>query len=160
NTIMVQTDANGDGHHDQTRTTVKHLDGSVVAITVNLNPDGSVRDQAIVTTSANGLSTVLQTTLDGIFTSDVSDVTALNADGSRTETVRRLVGAAAHETLVGTTVTTTSADGLSKRTEIDPDGTGLIYVTTDRVVLNADGGRTETLTDFNCDQSLKDQTIT
>ncbi|RVD64595.1 hypothetical protein EN751_40105, partial [Mesorhizobium sp. M4A.F.Ca.ET.029.04.2.1] len=48
---------------------------------------------------------------DGVLDSDITDVTVLNADGSKTETVSTYNGAGT--ILIDKTVTTTSADGLT-----------------------------------------------
>jgi hypothetical protein len=115
--------------------------------------NGPLLKTVTVTTSANGLVTTTGTAVNGDATTDFStiDATALNADGGRTETVSQSNGAG----LISETVTTTSANGLSKTTKLDANGatngSGVIFnlTTTDNTVLNADGGHTETVTEFN-----------
>ncbi|MFX5480854.1 hypothetical protein ABTD95_19650, partial [Acinetobacter baumannii] len=58
------------------------------------------------------------------------------------------------------TVVTTSANGLSVTTQRDTTGSRTFnQVRTDVIVLNADGSRTETISDFNGDGSLRDRTV-
>ena len=158
-TISAQTDPNGDGHILFTQTVVTNLDGSVVTTTSDLNADGSLRDKTVATTSATGLSTTTQmdTTGAGTFNLTRTDVTALNADGSRTETV---TDSSANSALIDKTVITTSATGLSVTTQRDTTGAGTFNQTrTDVTALNTDGSRTETVSDSNANGSLKDKTV-
>ena len=109
--------------------------------------------------SANGLSITTQqdTVGAGTFDQTRTDVTVINADGSRTETVTDL---SANGSLQHETVTTISASGLTVTTTtfIDrirrPSGPRSI-----RPVLNADGSKTETVTDRSANGSLLDQAI-
>ncbi|TAX37425.1 hypothetical protein ELI06_20210 [Rhizobium leguminosarum] len=112
-----------------------------------------VESQAVVTTSDDGLSKTLSSDLDGDgdFELVTTDVTVLNADGSRTETISK--------TGIGTTTANVSASGLSK-TAIWADASGTtIRSSSDVTVLNADGGSTETLSYFKADGSLESKTI-
>src|SRR5262249_6788059 len=116
--------------------------------------------RVVVTTSADGLSTTTQrdTTGAGAFDQTRTDVTVLNADGSRTET---RTDRDADSSLKDKSVTTTSADGLSRTIQVDAWGTGTFCVTeTDVTALNANGSRTETVSDFNGDGSLLSRTAT
>ena len=122
--------------------------------------DGTLRDKLVVTTSASGLSTTIQqdTTGAGTFDQTRTDVTVPNADGSRTETASDLN---ADSSLRDKTVVTTSANGLSKTTQIDTTGDGSFDLTvTDVAVLGSDGSSTETVTGTNTDGSLKSKTVT
>src|SRR5262249_44626309 len=105
-------DLNGDGAFDQ-----------ISVDAVSLNSDGSrteaVTDcrgtivtetaRTVITTKANGLSRTVQTDRngDGTFDSTMSDVTALNADGSQVETATAYNG---NGSLRAQTITATSAD--------------------------------------------------
>ncbi|MBY2996726.1 hypothetical protein HF263_36340 [Rhizobium leguminosarum] len=112
-----------------------------------------VESQAVVTTSDDRLSKTLSSDLDGDgdFELVTTDVTVLNADGSRTETISK--------TGIGTTTANVSASGLSK-TAIWADASGTtIRSSSDVTVLNADGGSTETLSYFKADGSLESKTI-
>ena len=113
----------------------------------------------MTSTSANGLSVTRQTDANGaagVFNQTTTDVTAINADGSRTETV---TSASANGTQTGQTVTTTSANGLTKTTTVNIDG-NVDYTTTDNTVLNADGSTTETVTKKNANGAAIASTAT
>src|SRR5260370_20505946 len=85
------------------------------------------------------------------------DVTVLNTDGSRTETI---TDTSANGTLLDKSVITTSANGLSKTTQDDAAGAGVFNLTeTDVTLLNADGSSTETVTDTNANRSLRRKTV-
>src|SRR5262249_36810062 len=91
----------------------------------------------------------------GIYDLTRSDVVALNADGSSTETVSDYN---ANGSLRTRTVTTTSADGLSVSSTRDIDGNGTVdqsEVTT----VNADGSRVDTISDYSANGSLKDRSV-
>jgi uncharacterized protein YcsI (UPF0317 family) len=158
-TVSVAIDANGDGATTQTQTSVTDADGSVVRTVSDFNPDGSLKDRTVTTTSADGLSVTTQVdaTGAGTFNATRTDVTVLNADGSRAETASDLN---ADGSLKDRMVTTTSANGLSVTTQLDRTGAGTFDATrTDVTVLNGDGSRTETVSDLNADGSLKDRTV-
>ncbi len=117
-----------------------------------------------VATSANGLVKTISTSVNGDTSTDfyTTSSTVLNANGGQTETVANYNSAG----LISETVTTTSANGLSKITEIDANGvlsgsTPLFNrVATDNTVLNSDGSRTETVTTSNTSGSTIEQTVT
>lgn len=154
----VKTDRNGDGVFDltTTSTTVLNADGSRTTTVQDKNADNSLRDQVITTTSATGLSTTRQTDLngDGIIDRILTDVVALNANGSRTETVTETSGSGA---LRSKTITTTSSDGRSVSMTNDSNGDGSLDVT-QSVTTAADGTVTDTLTHLNPNGSVKDRT--
>ena len=159
-TISTQIDANGDGHVDTTQATVRNPDGSMAAAVTDVTSNGTLRDKTVVTTSADGLSTTTQrdTTGAGTFNQTQTDVTVLNTDGSSTETITDFN---ADGSLRDKSIQTTSADGLSTTTQSDVCGAGSFnHSLTDVTVLNTDGSRTETISDFNADGSLKDRTVT
>lgn len=157
--VTTTRDNNGDGSTDQTESVILQLDGSTVDTLSNFNADGSLINQTIVTTSADNLSktTAADTDGDGAMDVTTTDVTTLNADGSKTDIVMHLGGS----TLVGSTTTTVSANGLSTTTLSDVDGDGITdLVTTDITVLNADGSRTETVTGTNAEGTKVEQIVT
>ena len=217
NGLSVTTDADhyGVGSFDTVTTdvTVINADGSRTETVTDHNSDGSERDQTVTVTSANGLSKTTTHDFDGNGAVDLttSDVTVLNADGSRTLTVtdtnanglrdttatttsadRRSVSTTRlnfgsvdtdqTETVVvqgddstvdtvsnlGTsgqllnrTVTTTSANGLSKTVQTDVNGDGSIdLTTTDVTVLNGDGSRTQTVTNRNASGEISETVTT
>ncbi|MDU6239399.1 MAG: hypothetical protein E6614_10620, partial [Bradyrhizobium sp.] len=159
--VTTQTDSNSDGQFDQTRTdvTVLNADGSRTETVTDLNADGSLRDRTVKTVTASGLSATTQSDLTGHgrFDRTHTDVTVLNADGSRTETSTDLAATGA---VIDRTVKTVSANGLSVTTSSDPSGSGTAVTTTDVTVLNADGGRTETISDIAANGALLDRTVT
>ena len=65
----------------------------------------------------------------------------------------------ANGTQTGQTVTTASANGLSKTTTVNIDGK-VDYTATDNTVLNADGSRTETVTETSANGSVIGSTVT
>jgi len=159
-TVSVSTDANGDGHVTQTQTIARQATGAVAATVANYSFDGTLTSRAVTTTSADGLSITTQqdTTGAGVFNQTRTDVTVLNADGSRTETVTDV---SANGSLRDRTITTTSANGLSIATQRDTTGAGSFDRTrTDVMALNADGSRTETVTDRSRNGALIDQIVT
>jgi len=96
-------------------------------------------DETVTTTSANGLSVTAQQDTTGardgsgnpIFDLTETDVTVLNADGSTTETV---TDRSANGTLLGKTVTTTSADRRTQTVQIDSQGDGTFNEVQSRTV--------------------------
>jgi trimeric autotransporter adhesin len=115
--------------------------------------------------SASGLVKTTYEAVNGDTSWDFwnTDLTALNADGSRTE----WVATSNKAQLLDETVTTTSANGLSKTTFIDANGatnsSGVAVfdlVTTDNTVLNANGSTTETVTSYNQNGGEIDQSVT
>ena len=156
-TLTIAADTTGDGAVNQITSQTTQANGSVVKSIETLNQDGSVVGSTVTTTSADGLSTTTQVDLngDGVFDQTTTDVTVLNSDGSTTETVTTIVGTS----VVGSTVTTTSADGLSKTTTITKDGA---VVETDQSVLvyNTDGSQTRTVTVGSGDGALQSQVVT
>jgi hypothetical protein len=158
-TTTLQIDGNGDGTFEQVRSSVENANGSTVLTTSDYTPNGTQRDRSVVTSSATGLSVTTQLDVNGdnVFDSTRSDVTTLNADGSRTETV---ADTNANGSLKARIVVTTSGNGLGRTTQTDLDGNGTFDVTrNDVTVLNADGSRTETISDSNYNGSLRDNTV-
>ena len=91
---------------------------------------------------------------NGVFDTVSSDVTVVNGDGSRTETV---TDRSANGNLLDQTVTVIGADGRSRNVQADTTGDGPIDHTETIVVAS---GSVDTASDFNADGSLKDQTVT
>lgn len=123
------------------------------------NASGALESQAIVITSDDGLSETSSTDLDGngIFELVTTDVTVLNADGSRTETItKKGVG----DALISRTTANVNANGLSKTTSWADASGATIRSMSDVTVLNADGGTTETLSYFKAGGTLESKTVT
>ncbi|MHC2457211.1 hypothetical protein ACVMIX_003852 [Rhizobium leguminosarum] len=120
---------------------------------------GVLESQAVVTISDDGLSKTLSSDLDGngVFELVTSDVTTLNADGSRTETIsRKGIG----DVLISRTTANVSASGFSKTTSwADASGTTARSMS-DVTVLNADGSTTEALSYFKAGGALESKTVT
>ena len=131
-----------------TDTTVINADGSRTETGVVTSQNGTQLSATSVLTSANGLSvtTTANPYATTHYATQTTDVTVLNTDGSRTETVAEY---SYNETLIDRTATTTSASGLSKTTLHDLNGDGVTdQSTTDVATTNADGSQTETVTDY------------
>ncbi|MDU6239613.1 MAG: hypothetical protein E6614_11710, partial [Bradyrhizobium sp.] len=147
-------DANG--HAAQTVTT-HNADGSTTIDTTLLNADGSRAGESISTISADGRGHTLRrdTTGSGIFDSVQSDVTVVNADGSRTETLSDFNAAGV---LRDRTVTTTSADGHSQTIARDLDGNGFAEQSEIHVTA-ADGATIVTTSDLVPNGAVRDRTV-
>ncbi len=80
------------GHHDPQQ---RRLEETKREIIEDFSNDGTLLSKRTITTSGNGLSVATQTDADGdgVLDRDVTDVTVLNADGSKTETLSTYKGA-------------------------------------------------------------------
>ncbi|MEW9309937.1 beta strand repeat-containing protein [Labrys neptuniae] len=159
-TSTVNIDSNGDGHVDQTQVITTNADGSTTKTVSNFAANGLLVDKTLTTVSANGLGTTVQSdvTGDGVYDDSTSDAVALNADGSQTETKASYSG---NGTLLNKQVVTKSGNGLSITTQTDANGDGTFDdKTSDMAVINANGSRTETISNYNgAGAVLLDQTI-
>jgi Ca2+-binding RTX toxin-like protein len=139
-------DANGDLVNETVlaSSTVLNTNGSrVQTVDVN-NGDGSNRTLSVTTVSDDRLVVTAQSDLNGdnLFDRTTASTKVLNVDGSVTETVQSRAQNAA---LLSQVQTTVSDDGLVTTTRSDADGDGdFDLVTTETLVLMADGGRTQT----------------
>ncbi|MCK1494931.1 hypothetical protein IVB14_32120 [Bradyrhizobium sp. 180] len=169
-TATIQIDPTGDNYFAEVRTRVVNADGNATLTVKDTSANGTLVTETVTTTSANGLSVTTQQDSTGatsggnpVFDRTRTDVTVLNADGSKTETV---TDTSNNGTLLDKMVTTTSANGLSVTTQQDSTGalsggTPVFDQTrTDLKVLNADGSRTETVTDTSANGTLLDKTVT
>ncbi len=122
-TLTSQVDLDGDGKIDLKTTNVIDATG-LTTKTVETYKTGTttLASRSVTTTSANGLSVTTKSDLDGDGTYEqaLSDVTTLNADGSRTEAFARATNTAPVEL----TRVTTSANGLSKTIVVSDDLAG------------------------------------
>ncbi len=145
-TVTSQVDLDGDGTLDVKTTTVVDATGQTTKTVETYKArTTTLTSRAVTTTAANGLSVTTSSDLDGdgIYEQVITDVTVLNADGSKTETVSRFGAGSA---LVSKTATTTSGNGLSKQTSWT-DGTGaMLRSGSDITMLNADGSTVEVVT--------------
>ena len=143
-TIDYDTDGNGVRDSRTTEITVLNANGSRTTTVTRANGTLNTIDTTVIDRSADGLSLLEKWDLnaDGVFDQSRSDVTAINADGSKTRIVSNLAG----NTLTSRTETTTSANGLVTTTRWDVDGSGdYEQVSTDQSVLNRDGSVTRTV---------------
>ncbi|MGY5775162.1 beta strand repeat-containing protein [Rhizobium sp. LEGMi135b] len=158
-TKTISVDANGDGAADTLTSIIIAADASTSQTDSKLNPNGTLVSKAVTATSADGLSKTLSTDLDGNGTFDtvLTDVITAGTGGARVETVTKKSG---NGTLIGQTVTTTSADSLTQTVQSDLNGDGTFDKTvTDVITLNA-GARTETVTAKSGNGTLLSQTAT
>ncbi|MBY3268389.1 hypothetical protein HFO05_07155 [Rhizobium laguerreae] len=124
------------------------------------NAAGALESQAVVTTSDDGLSKTSSSDLDGngIFELVTTDITVLNADGSRTETISKK---GVNDALISRTTANVSASGLSKTTSWADASGNPVRSMNDVTVLNADGGTTQTLSYFKANgTTLESKTVT
>ncbi len=149
-------DLNGDGHDDRISKVEVQADGKTVTTVSNYNFDqsigvlGSLKDQTVVSTTADGLSTTTKWNINGdtSFDAQKTDVKTLNADGSTTRTVTDLAGDGM--VVKNKTVVNTSANGLTNTTRLySGDSVSAYEKITDVTTVNVDGSRTETISISN-----------
>jgi hypothetical protein len=162
-TTNYDTDGNGVANKSVATTTTLNANGSKTTVerVSAVNSGGSLVLSAITQTdtSADGLTvtTKWDQTGAGTITKSRTDVTVLNANGSRTQTVSYFTGT----TLTSRYLTTASANGLSITSQSDPAGAGTYAQTsTDVTVINADGTRTRTVSSTKADGSLISRFVT
>ncbi len=143
------------GNIVQNETIQLQANGDTVDTVISKNAAGTVLSTVTTTTSANGLSKIMQTKNGAGAIIDTQTTTiVLNADGSRTET---LVQDGAVD---GNTVTTVSADGLTRNVQTTMTGVMTSTAKTlDKTVLNLDGSRTETITITGGDNSARNNAV-
>ncbi|UXN76071.1 hypothetical protein N8D56_25530 (plasmid) [Devosia sp. A8/3-2] len=143
-------DLDGDADVDVSANTVTLANGSVQTTTSTyVAATGTLQSTSTAVVSGNGLSTTIDSDLNGDGTIDrrSTDVTILNADGSGTRTVTTYKGPS---TVEGKTTTTTSGDGLTILTVWEALGQGVTRSRTETVVVNADGSTTKTVSESEC----------
>src|SRR5262249_44892558 len=146
------------GYMVQSTTTV-NADGSTTIDNKAFNPDGSLANETIGTTSADGTFVRLAKDSNGDGVIDRYEIvtTGVNANGSTSETCYNYDGSGVH--VLNRTVTTTSAD--LKTVTIDRDSTGSgVFDQVETDATDGSGSLTVTISDLNRDQSLRDQRIT
>ncbi|MFE0014460.1 beta strand repeat-containing protein [Mesorhizobium sp. NPDC059054] len=160
--VTTASDLDGNGTVDRTSTTVRTLasDGSVTDSSSVLSGSGGLISKTSTSTSTDRKQVTTQNDLDGDGNDDVVKSIVNQPNGSVTETVSTYVGTDLTRTLASLSIKTTSADGLVTTIETDTNGDG----TTDRssrseTVLNADGSKTQTFTNFDTGGSIKDKSI-
>ncbi|MDR6901471.1 DUF4214 domain-containing protein [Rhizobium miluonense] len=155
----ISADANGDGSVDSQTVISVAGDGTITETDSTLNPNGALVSKVLTTTGADGLSKTISTDAngDGAYDAVTTDVITAGAGGARVETVTKKSG---NGTLIGQTVTTTSADSLTQTVQSDLNGDRTFdQMVTDVISLNA-GARTETVTAKSGNGTLLSQTVT
>ncbi|QOZ33208.1 hypothetical protein XH92_17280 [Bradyrhizobium sp. CCBAU 53421] len=155
----------------QVETVTIESNGTVQDQTVSFDQQGDVLGATVTTTTADGLTRTVQHDVQGqtataysssglSFDVQTTDTTVINGDGSRAETVNKT---SRNGTLLATTTTSSSANGLSITTNANPYATAHYATkTTNTTTLNADGSSTVTAAEYNYNQGLieSSQTVT
>ncbi len=153
----VTKDVDGDGRTDIASTQIIAPDGSQTTTTIQASADGALHRKTVVTVSADKLTTTTSDDLNGDGTVDVTivDQTVINADGSRTETMTEKSNTGV---LLDKATAITSGNGLTITVQKDVNGDGVIDAkTVEATVLNNDGSKTTTTSDY-AGTALTDQT--
>ncbi|MBY5391034.1 hypothetical protein [Rhizobium leguminosarum] len=146
----VTADVDGDNIIDKKSVTTKQIDGKTVQILSDLGANNVLKDSTTVTTWADGLTQTVEYDSDGDGTVDkkTTRTTVLKANGSTATTTKDVVAGVTKSI----TLTEVSADGLTVTTKWDTTGTGggttFGKSRTDVTVLNADGSKTQTISNF------------
>ncbi|WP_080761354.1 DUF4214 domain-containing protein [Rhizobium rhizogenes] len=159
-TQTVQTDVNGDGTFDQTSSDVIVLGstGTRQETVATKSSNGTLESQTVTLVSADRKTTTVTTDGNGDGHTDSTSVQVVASSGSQTTTT---TATSADGVLHAKTAVTVSADGLTTTTADDVNGDGVNDVTTvDQTVINADGSRTETVTDKSNTGVLLDKVTT
>ncbi|HEY8576840.1 MAG TPA: LysM peptidoglycan-binding domain-containing protein [Devosia sp.] len=150
---LVIIDRDGDGDVDTTIDDViqRQADGSSVTTSVVRNGDGSLRSQMQTSLSADGNTETIKRDSDGDGVYEVSTVSATTVDSTGPAT-RTVTTTAADGTLTKQSVSTWSADGLTRSTEIDTDGDGVV----DKIqtIETIDGEPVETVFSYSPDGTV------
>lgn len=144
-TITTTEDSNGDGAIDSSTTIVVGADGATTTTSSQFKPNGGLIQRSIHKSTADGLSVTRQFDIDGngVIDRTETETTTLNADGGKSVTV---VATAGNGTLIGSTTTTITGNGLSQTVTRDANGDGIIDSrSVSTLVRNADGSKTETV---------------
>ena len=158
-TTTQQSDVNGDGIFDVTIADVEVVngDGSRLETVTSRNTNGSLRLQSVTSISADRLTMTVTTDANGDGYIDQRRSVTTAANGTTVETATSLNP---DNTITAQTKTTVSANGLLRSVQSDFDGDGVFDLTrSDNSVINADGSRTETISDTNANGSLRDRVV-
>ncbi|MBD8066998.1 hypothetical protein IC608_16120 [Devosia sp. PTR5] len=150
NTRTTEFDDDGDGINDRVVIETRSVAGSGEVTETRLDYDGSgtiLQRRQVTETSADGKTVEVSFDLSGSETRfDSVETRVTGNDGSLTVTVETLN---ANGSTRGETITTTSADGLSKTTQADITGDGVINASQiESTSVAGDGTRTETVTSY------------
>ncbi|TPI53300.1 adhesin, partial [Mesorhizobium sp. B3-1-8] len=154
----VQADPDGNGTIDRTSTAVTTLsaDGAQTDTVTVLNANAAQIARHQTVTSGDGNTVTTTRDLDGDGLVDETSSTVLNANGSTTTVNQTYISGV----LTSSATKTVSANGLLSTLATDLDGNGTIdQSTTDAIVLNTDGSKTQTMTDLDAVGAVKDKTV-
>ncbi|WSH67665.1 hypothetical protein U8Q05_28120 (plasmid) [Rhizobium ruizarguesonis] len=149
-TTTVTTDVDGDNIVDKKSVAAKQTNGSTIQTLSDFGANAALKDTKTVTTSADGLTQTVEYDSNGDGTVDkkTTDTTVLKANGSTATTTKDIVSGVTKSI----TLTEVSGDGLTVTTKWDTAGTGggttFDKSRTDVTVLNADGSKTQTVSNF------------
>jgi hypothetical protein len=154
-TVTISRDLSGQGYYGQVETQTTAADKSVSIAITDKNADGSTIDQTARTTAVDAASgeilsrgEAIDRNGDSIVDWSETDITAINADKSRTDTVTDKAGSSGGGVKISQTVTATSADGQSKATGADLDGDGDVdLISVSDITSNTVSGTTTTSAD-------------
>jgi trimeric autotransporter adhesin len=158
-TQTVQRDFNVDGTYDLTTSdiTVLNADGSKTRTVSDTNANGSLRDRETILTSADRQTITVNRDTNGDGINNQVITTVIQANGSVIETASRF---AANNALIGKTIETTSATGLSRTVQKDFNGDGVLDQAMSSVtLLNADGSRTTTVQETSNNGTLLGKSV-
>ena len=159
---VTTTTLNGDGQTVEVDTNYTAPTGVNIDTLADYNPDGSLRDETVTTTSANGLDITTQYDPNGatsngspVFFTTTTDDSVVNADSSVTETITTN---SSNGALLRQEQIWTSANGLETISSSRVGG-GPIWetTTTDNTTLNSDGSSTELITVTHANGSTQSQ---
>ncbi|EFO32557.1 putative large exoprotein involved in heme utilization or adhesion [Roseibium sp. TrichSKD4] len=152
--VTVETDLDGDGLIDQSRSSVRtlHVDDAQTEVQEIRSGDGSLLSQVTTTTSADRRTISEAQDGDGDGLTDSSKLVTTASDGSRTVDVQETSNTGV---LLARTTQTTSGNGLTTTVSNDYDGDGDVdLTTTDATVLNLNGSTTRTVSNTAQNGSL------
>lgn len=169
----IRYDASGDGlaESETTDVTVLNTNGTKVRTVTNSTLTGgnaassdpaytaTLRDKAVITTSANGriVNTQWDMSGTGSFSTSREDTTVIGTDGATTQSLSYRVGA----TLDTRYQKVSSLDGLAATERWDNDGNGTYDEVANTVIVkNADGSTTRTVTNTASAEQLSNYVIT
>ncbi len=154
-TTTTTTDVDGDGQFEAktVETLMKEADGGTTRTTSMYSGDASLLSRTVVHETADRQTRTVSTDRDGDGHADTVSVQTEDADGSITLTKTSYAN---DGTVLGQTVTNTSANGLVSSSSNDLNGDlAADMILHDTTTLNADGSRTTVQQVKNADQSLR-----
>ncbi|MCG7522233.1 DUF4214 domain-containing protein [Ruegeria sp. Ofav3-42] len=156
--VTIERDSTGGGWYDQTEVRTTHADDSMTIVTTDRGSDGNVIRSSTETVSADGLTRTdaIDEDGDGTVELTISHVIVVNADGTRSETIRYLNEDGSLRSAVTESI---SADGRTKTIARDLDGDGDTDVQEElSITVNADKSTSSTVTVKNGDGSIRSTT--